>query len=81
MAVCDTDKAHLDLALAKELKQMDVEDGESSTNKKAGDYLVLHLSDLVRMGFMGMILISNYNWVLLLTENFFRNELCLTYIC
>ncbi|CAK5079801.1 unnamed protein product [Meloidogyne enterolobii] len=53
LGVCDTDKAHLDLALAKELKQMDIEDGESNTNKKAGDYLVLHLSDLVRMGFMG----------------------------
>nr|CAD2191193.1 unnamed protein product [Meloidogyne enterolobii] len=53
LAVCDTDKAHLDLALAKELKQMDIEDGESIKNKKAGDYLVLHLSDLVRMGFMG----------------------------
>lgn len=48
----------MDLALAKELKQMDIEDGESIKNKKAGDYLVLHLSDLVRMGFMGMI--SNF---------------------
>jgi len=77
LAVCDTDKAHLDLALAKELKQMDVEDGESIKNKKAGDYLVLHLSDLVRMGFMGIISIFNYNWILLWAEKFYLLMSCI----
>jgi hypothetical protein len=47
LALCDTERAHLDLALAKEL-QMSSEDGRA-------DYLVLHLSDLVRMGFMGKL--------------------------
>ncbi|CAI4225162.1 unnamed protein product [Auanema sp. JU1783] len=44
MSVCDTERAHLDLALAKELQM--------SSNGRC-DYLVLHLSDLVRMSFMG----------------------------
>ncbi|CAD5225791.1 unnamed protein product [Bursaphelenchus okinawaensis] len=42
MSLCETERAHLDLALAKELQP-------SSTQ----DYLVLHLADLVRMSFMG----------------------------
>ena len=45
LTLCDTERAHLDLALAKEL-QMGSEDGKA-------DFLVLHLSDLVRMAFMG----------------------------
>ncbi|KAF8386081.1 soap-1 [Pristionchus pacificus] len=44
MAVCESERAHLDLALAKEL--------QLSSGGRA-DYLVLHLSDLVRMSFMG----------------------------
>ncbi|VDK44710.1 unnamed protein product, partial [Cylicostephanus goldi] len=44
MSVCDTERAHLDLSLAKELQM-------SSGGRV--DYLVLHLSDLVRMSFMG----------------------------
>ncbi|WKY11159.1 hypothetical protein Q1695_003033 [Nippostrongylus brasiliensis] len=44
MSVCDTERAHLDLPLAKELQM--------SSGGRA-DYLVLHLSDLVRMSFMG----------------------------
>ncbi|GMR59554.1 hypothetical protein PMAYCL1PPCAC_29749 [Pristionchus mayeri] len=44
MGVCETERAHLDLALAKEL--------QLSSGGRA-DYLVLHLSDLVRMSFMG----------------------------
>ncbi|CAD6191634.1 unnamed protein product [Caenorhabditis auriculariae] len=44
MSVCDTERAHLDLALAKELQM---------TSGGRCDYLVLHLSDLVRMSFMG----------------------------
>uniref|UniRef100_F1KQ33 HEAT repeat-containing protein 5B n=1 Tax=Ascaris suum TaxID=6253 RepID=F1KQ33_ASCSU len=44
MTVCETERAHLDLALAKELQM-------SSSGR--ADYLVLHLSDLVRMSFMG----------------------------
>ncbi|KAK0412174.1 hypothetical protein QR680_006073 [Steinernema hermaphroditum] len=44
MAVCESERAHLDLALAKELQM-------SSGGRM--DYLVLHLSDLVRMSFMG----------------------------
>ncbi|OZC08270.1 hypothetical protein X798_04749 [Onchocerca flexuosa] len=44
MSVCETERAHFDLALAKEL--------QISSNGRA-DYLVLHLSDLVRMSFMG----------------------------
>ncbi|KJH43159.1 hypothetical protein DICVIV_10827 [Dictyocaulus viviparus] len=44
MSVCDTERAHLDLSLAKEL--------QLSSGGRA-DYLVLHLSDLVRMSFMG----------------------------
>ncbi|EPB67067.1 HEAT repeat protein [Ancylostoma ceylanicum] len=44
MSVCDTERAHLDLSLAKELQM--------SSGGRA-DYLVLHLSDLVRMSFMG----------------------------
>jgi hypothetical protein len=45
LALCETERAHLDLALAKELQM-------SSQNGHA-DYLVLHLSDLIRMAFMG----------------------------
>ncbi|CAJ0939252.1 unnamed protein product, partial [Mesorhabditis belari] len=44
MTVCDSERAHLDLALAKELQ---------ISSHGRGDYLVLHLSDLVRMSFMG----------------------------
>ncbi|KAI6188999.1 HEAT repeat-containing protein 5B [Aphelenchoides besseyi] len=44
MTVCETERAHLDLALAKELQM--------SSNGRT-DYLVLHLADLVRMSFMG----------------------------
>ncbi|VDM97337.1 unnamed protein product [Thelazia callipaeda] len=44
MSVCDSERAHLDLALAKELQ---ISSGGRT------DYLVLHLSDLVRMSFMG----------------------------
>uniref|UniRef100_A0A915D0I2 HEAT repeat-containing protein 5B n=1 Tax=Ditylenchus dipsaci TaxID=166011 RepID=A0A915D0I2_9BILA len=44
LSACETERAHLDLALAKELQM--------SSGDRA-DYLVLHLSDLVRMGFMG----------------------------
>ncbi|MCP9264667.1 HTR5B [Dirofilaria immitis] len=44
MSVCETERAHFDLALAKEL--------QVSSGGRA-DYLVLHLSDLVRMSFMG----------------------------
>ncbi|KAL3985776.1 hypothetical protein ACH3XW_40030 [Acanthocheilonema viteae] len=44
MSVCETERAHFDLALAKEL--------QISSGGRA-DYLVLHLSDLVRMSFMG----------------------------
>ncbi|VDL85519.1 unnamed protein product [Nippostrongylus brasiliensis] len=44
MSVCDIERAHLDLPLAKELQM--------SSGGRA-DYLVLHLSDLVRMSFMG----------------------------
>jgi hypothetical protein len=44
MTICETGKAHFDLALAKELQQ-------SSADQS--DYLVFHLSDLIRMGFMG----------------------------
>uniref|UniRef100_A0A0N4ZQI2 HEAT repeat-containing protein 5B n=1 Tax=Parastrongyloides trichosuri TaxID=131310 RepID=A0A0N4ZQI2_PARTI len=44
MQLCETERAHLDLALAKEL--------QLSSSGKA-DYLVLHLSDLIRMAFMG----------------------------
>ncbi|MFH4982824.1 hypothetical protein AB6A40_009533 [Gnathostoma spinigerum] len=44
MSVCETERAHLDLALAKELQ---LASGGRS------DYLVLHLSDLVRMSFIG----------------------------
>ncbi|EFO83913.1 hypothetical protein CRE_14875 [Caenorhabditis remanei] len=43
MSVCDTERAHLDMALAKELQ---------ITSGGKNDYLVLHLSDLVRMSFM-----------------------------
>lgn len=43
MSVCDTERAHLDLALAKELQL---------TSSGKNDYLVLHLSDLVKMSFM-----------------------------
>lgn len=43
MSVCDTERAHLDMALAKELQ---------ITSAGKNDYLVLHLSDLVRMSFM-----------------------------
>ncbi|KAK3872016.1 hypothetical protein Pcinc_014808 [Petrolisthes cinctipes] len=39
---CQNNTAHFDLALARELQ----------TTKLKGDYLVLHLSELVRMGFM-----------------------------
>uniref|UniRef100_A0A7E4VHX8 HEAT repeat-containing protein 5B n=1 Tax=Panagrellus redivivus TaxID=6233 RepID=A0A7E4VHX8_PANRE len=44
MGVCDTERAHLDFALAKELQ---------TTGAGRPDYLVLHLADLVRMSFMG----------------------------
>ncbi|VDK74235.1 unnamed protein product [Litomosoides sigmodontis] len=44
MSVCESERAHYDLALAKEL--------QISSGGRA-DYLVLHLSDLVRMSFMG----------------------------
>ncbi|CAG9536111.1 unnamed protein product [Cercopithifilaria johnstoni] len=44
MSVCETERAHYDLALAKELQ---ISSGGRT------DYLVLHLSDLVRMSFMG----------------------------
>ncbi|CEF62045.1 Armadillo-like helical domain and Armadillo-type fold domain-containing protein [Strongyloides ratti] len=44
LQLCETERAHLDLALAKEL--------QLSSSGKA-DYLVLHLSDLIRMAFMG----------------------------
>uniref|UniRef100_A0A0N5BD00 HEAT repeat-containing protein 5B n=1 Tax=Strongyloides papillosus TaxID=174720 RepID=A0A0N5BD00_STREA len=44
MQLCEIERAHLDLALAKEL--------QLSSSGKA-DYLVLHLSDLIRMAFMG----------------------------
>uniref|UniRef100_A0A158R4G2 HEAT repeat-containing protein 5B n=1 Tax=Syphacia muris TaxID=451379 RepID=A0A158R4G2_9BILA len=44
MTVCNNERAHLDLSLAKEL--------QISSGGRA-DYLVLHLSDLVRMSFMG----------------------------
>ncbi|EJD76264.1 HEAT repeat containing 5B [Loa loa] len=44
MSVCETERAHFDLALAKEL--------QISSGGRA-DYLVLHLSDLIRMSFMG----------------------------
>ncbi|XP_076062392.1 HEAT repeat-containing protein 5B isoform X2 [Oratosquilla oratoria] len=40
---CEGNRAHFDLALAREIQ----------TTKMKGDYLVLHLSELVRMGFMG----------------------------
>ncbi|XP_047496501.1 HEAT repeat-containing protein 5B-like isoform X1 [Penaeus chinensis] len=40
---CENNRAHFDLALAREMQ----------TTKMKGDYLVLHLSELVRMGFMG----------------------------
>ncbi|CAI5452193.1 unnamed protein product [Caenorhabditis angaria] len=43
MSVCDTERAHLDMALAKELQM---------TSGGKNDYLVLHLADLVRMAFM-----------------------------
>lgn len=43
IALCETERAHLDLALAKELQL---------SNGGKSDYLVLHLSDLVRMAFM-----------------------------
>jgi hypothetical protein len=43
MGVCDSERAHLDLALAKEL--------QIASGGRA-DYLVLHLADLVRMSFM-----------------------------
>ncbi|GMS80555.1 hypothetical protein PENTCL1PPCAC_2730, partial [Pristionchus entomophagus] len=43
MAVCESERAHLDLQLAKELQL---------TSAGRADYLVLHLSDLVRMPFM-----------------------------
>ncbi|TKR87612.1 hypothetical protein L596_011984 [Steinernema carpocapsae] len=43
MSVCESERAHLDLALAKELQM----------SSGGADYLVLHLSDLVRMSFMG----------------------------
>ena len=48
LTLCETERAHLDLALAKEL-QMGSEDGRA-------DYLILHLSDLFRMGFMGKLI-------------------------
>uniref|UniRef100_A0A1I8B3B7 HEAT repeat-containing protein 5B n=1 Tax=Meloidogyne hapla TaxID=6305 RepID=A0A1I8B3B7_MELHA len=34
LALCDTERAHLDLALAKELKQMDIEDGEGGATSE-----------------------------------------------
>ncbi|KAK7086919.1 HEAT repeat-containing protein 5B [Halocaridina rubra] len=40
---CENNRAHFDLALAREMQ----------TTKMKGDYLVLHLSEVVRMGFMG----------------------------
>uniref|UniRef100_A0A1I7XVG7 HEAT repeat-containing protein 5B n=1 Tax=Heterorhabditis bacteriophora TaxID=37862 RepID=A0A1I7XVG7_HETBA len=55
MSVCDTERAHLDLVLAKEL-QMSSENVVRNISVNIGgraDYLVLHLSDLVRMSFMG----------------------------
>ena len=42
MGVCDGNKAHFDLSLAKSLKR---------ANPKR-DYLVLHLADLIRMSFI-----------------------------
>ena len=42
MGVCDGNKAHFDLTLAKNLK---------GANPKR-DYLVLHLADLIRMSFI-----------------------------
>uniref|UniRef100_A0A914GR10 HEAT repeat-containing protein 5B n=1 Tax=Globodera rostochiensis TaxID=31243 RepID=A0A914GR10_GLORO len=51
LSLCETERAHLDLALAKELLQSSqhrvLEEDQSS------DYLVLHLAELVKMGFMG----------------------------
>uniref|UniRef100_A0AC35TKS7 DUF3730 domain-containing protein n=1 Tax=Rhabditophanes sp. KR3021 TaxID=114890 RepID=A0AC35TKS7_9BILA len=44
MQFCESERAHLDLALAKELQM-------SSSGK--ADYLVLHLADLIKMAFMG----------------------------
>ncbi|CAB3397442.1 unnamed protein product [Caenorhabditis bovis] len=52
MSVCDTERAHLDIALAKELQM---------TSAGKNDYLVLHLSDLVRMSFMAA---TSDNWPL-----------------
>merc|ERR1739838_388868 len=43
MGECENNRAHFDLALAREIQ----------TTKMKGDYLVLHLSEIVRMGFMG----------------------------
>lgn len=40
---CENNRAHFDLALAREMQ----------ATKLKGDYLVLHLSEVVRMGFMG----------------------------
>ncbi|XP_063873685.1 HEAT repeat-containing protein 5B-like [Scylla paramamosain] len=40
---CENSRAHFDLALAREMQ----------ATKLKGDYLVLHLSEVVRMGFMG----------------------------
>ncbi|KRX92301.1 HEAT repeat-containing protein 5B, partial [Trichinella pseudospiralis] len=42
ITACEGERAHFDLALAKELQM----------NGRKSDYLVLHLSDLVRMSFM-----------------------------
>ncbi|XP_064600027.1 HEAT repeat-containing protein 5B-like isoform X2 [Liolophura sinensis] len=49
IAACEEDKTHFDLVLAKDLK--------NSTGK--GDYLVLHLAELVRMAFIGATSDSN----------------------
>ncbi|KAL3097039.1 hypothetical protein niasHS_002755 [Heterodera schachtii] len=50
LTLCETERAHLDLALAKELlhtSQQHILDEDQSS-----DYLVLHLAELVKMGFM-----------------------------
>lgn len=60
IGICENERAHFDLALAKELQ---LSGGRSNDQKRpaavrcsrvtfSGDYLVLHLSDLIRMSFM-----------------------------
>lgn len=57
LALCDSARAHLDLALAKELlqgSQQRIAIAEEDDEEQQQDYLVLHLAELIKMGFMGM---------------------------